>query len=108
MIRGKTRQNVTSVGGSSHIQTSKMAGSKYKEHFEMTKTCATWKKCGKTYNIASGQRTGLKNHMKNKHDIVIPDEKKPTSSTSSAGSGSMDSFVKKEPKKPIEDLVGLD
>ena len=71
----------------------------------MTKTRATCKKCGKTYNIASGQRTGLKNHMKNKHDIVIPDEKKPTSSTSSAGSGNMDSYVKKEPKQPIEDLI---
>ena len=80
-------------------------GSKYEEHFDMTKDKAVCKKCGQTYNISTGQRSSMKNHLSKKHGIEIPDEKsKPTSSTSSAGS--MESFVKKkEPKKPIEDII---
>ena len=71
----------------------------------MTKEKATCKKCGQTYNIKGGQRTGLRDHLKKKHDIDIQDEKKEKKSTPSTSTSSMDSFVKREPKKPIEDVI---
>ena len=81
-------------------------GSKYEEHYDMTtKNKAVCKKCGQTYNISGGQRSAMKNHLSKKHGIEIPDEKSKSTPAGPSSAASMDSYVKKEPKKPIEDLI---